>query len=331
MSEVRRFLQVDVFGERPLLGNPVAVVLDADGLDDSEMAAVARWTNLSETTFVLPPTDEGADYRVRIFTPGGELPFAGHPTLGTCHAWLQAAGDRRLGLPGAGVVQQCGLGLVPLRVGASGTLAFAAPEPVMSELSGELLDGIIAALGVDAGEVSAARVIDNGPNWHVLLLSSSDVVRRLRPDMAALAGLAKVGVVGPHPRRRRWPVRPAGVRPERRRAGGPGDGKPQRRRRAVADRGGTRAAPLHGHAGRVHRPRRPHRDRGRADRLRPRPRRHRRHRRRRHDLGRWCHRHRRRRQHHRLTLTPTRPRPGPHPAPFPDLCVTNNVETRRCS
>ncbi|MEJ7561692.1 MAG: PhzF family phenazine biosynthesis protein, partial [Ilumatobacteraceae bacterium] len=199
MSEVRRFLQVDVFGERPLLGNPVAVVLDAGGLDDSEMAAVARWTNLSETTFVLPPTDEGADYRVRIFTPGGELPFAGHPTLGTCHAWLQAAGDRRLGLPGAGVVQQCGLGLVPLRVGASGTLAFAAPEPVMSELSGELLDGIIAALGVDAGEVSATRVIDNGPNWHVLLLSSSDVVRRLRPDMAALAGLAKVGVVGPHP------------------------------------------------------------------------------------------------------------------------------------
>jgi PhzF family phenazine biosynthesis protein len=199
VSEVRRFLQVDVFGERPLLGNPVAVVLDADGLDDSNMAAVARWTNLSETTFVLPPTDEGADYRVRIFTPGGELPFAGHPTLGTCHAWLQAAGDRRLGLPGASVVQQCGLGLVPLRVGASGTLAFAAPEPVMSELSGELLDGIIAALGVDAGEVSATRVIDNGPNWHVLLLSSSDVVRRLRPDMAALAGLAKVGVVGPHP------------------------------------------------------------------------------------------------------------------------------------
>ncbi|MBA3801703.1 MAG: PhzF family phenazine biosynthesis protein [Acidimicrobiia bacterium] len=198
MSEVRRFLQVDVFGERPLLGNPVAVVLDAEGLDDAEMAAVARWTNLSETTFVLPPTDEGADYRVRIFTPGGELPFAGHPTLGTCHAWLQATGEPRLGVRDATVVQQCGIGLVQLRVGASGTLAFAAPEPVMSELSGELMGGLIAALGVDAGEVSATRVIDNGPNWHVLLLSSSDVVRRLRPDMAALAGLAKVGVVGPH-------------------------------------------------------------------------------------------------------------------------------------
>ena len=189
----RRFDQLDVFTAVPLLGNPLAVVHDAEGLDDERLAAFARWTNLSETTFLLPPTDAAADYRVRIFTPGGELPFAGHPTLGSCHAWLAAGGrPRDAGM----VVQQCGVGLV--RVRRSGTrLAFAAPPRRRSgPLDDELLSRIQRGLRLGEGAVRAHQWVDNGPGWCAVLLDSAERVRALQPDWPALAGLM-LGIAGP--------------------------------------------------------------------------------------------------------------------------------------
>ncbi len=194
MPRPRPFAQVDVFSPTPLRGNPVAVVLDAEGLADEEMALFARWTNLSETTFVLPPTAAGADYRLRIFTPGGELPFAGHPTLGSAHAWLEAGGEPA----GERPVQECGAGLVALRR-AGGTLAFAAPPTVRSgPLDGELLTRVVAALSVDTDRVVDHQWVDNGPGWLALLLRSAQDVLAIEPDLGALAGL-DVGVVGPYP------------------------------------------------------------------------------------------------------------------------------------
>jgi PhzF family phenazine biosynthesis protein len=190
----RRFDQLDVFTAQALRGNPLAVVHDAAGLDDARMAAFARWTNLSETTFLSPPTDPAADYRVRIFTPGGELPFAGHPTLGSCHAWLAAGGRPR---DDALVVQQCGVGLV--RVRRQGTrLAFAAPPLRRSgPLDDALVAQISAALALPGGAVQAHQWVDNGPGWCAMLLDSADRVLALRPDWPALGEL-KLGVVGPH-------------------------------------------------------------------------------------------------------------------------------------
>jgi PhzF family phenazine biosynthesis protein len=191
----RRFDQLDVFTAEALRGNPLAVVHDAAGLDDARMAAFARWTNLSETTFLLPPTDAAADYRVRIFTPGGELPFAGHPTLGSCHAWLAAGGQpRQHGV----VVQQCGVGLV--RVRRDGVrLAFAAPPLRRSgPLDAALLQQIRDALGLGEAEVRAHQWVDNGPGWCAVLLDSAERVLALRPDWPRL-GTLKLGVVGPHP------------------------------------------------------------------------------------------------------------------------------------
>lgn len=194
MPRTRPFAQVDVFSPTPLRGNPVAVVLDAEGLADEEMALFARWTNLSETTFVLPPTVAGADYRLRIFTPGGELPFAGHPTLGSAHAWLEAGGSPA----GEHPVQECGAGLVTLRRGPS-TLAFAAPPTVRSgPLDDALLARVTAGLGVDGDKVVDHQWVDNGPGWLALLLSTADDVLAIAPDLDALAGL-DVGVVGPYP------------------------------------------------------------------------------------------------------------------------------------
>jgi PhzF family phenazine biosynthesis protein len=191
-----RFTQVDVFTREPYRGNPVAVVHDADRLTDEQMAAFARWTNLSETTFLLPPTVPGADYRLRIFTPGGELPFAGHPTLGSCHAW-RAAGGR----PAAGdVVQECGVGLVTIRRDAgSGSLRFAAPAPLAdTPVPADVLERAVAALALPPDALVDHRFVDNGPRWNILLLDSAERVLALRPDWAAL-GDAHVGVVGPHP------------------------------------------------------------------------------------------------------------------------------------
>ena len=187
-----RFSQVDVFSSEPLLGNPVAVVHDADGLTDEQMAAFARWTNLSETTFLLTPTDPGADYRLRIWTPGGELPFAGHPTLGSAHAWLEAGG-----VPGgADVVQECGAGLVTIRRGEG--LSFQAPPLVRSGPVSEAdLDAIALALRLRRDDLRDAAWIDNGPGWVGVLLRDADAVLGLRPDWSAFGEL-KIGVVGPY-------------------------------------------------------------------------------------------------------------------------------------
>ena len=188
------FTQVDVFTDQPLRGNPLAVVHGADGLSDAQMQAFAQWTNLSETSFLLQPSDPAADYRVRIFTPGGELPFAGHPTLGSCHAWLGAGGQPRArGM----VVQQCGVGLVRVRLNGE-QAAFAAPPLQMEAVDGSTLDGVLAALGLQRDQVRASQWLNNGPKWLGLLLDSADTVLAIEPDHAALKTLAKVGVVAPH-------------------------------------------------------------------------------------------------------------------------------------
>ncbi|MHA7599113.1 PhzF family phenazine biosynthesis protein [Alicycliphilus sp. T452] len=181
----RPFMQVDVFSPTPYLGNPLAVVLDGAELTDAEMQRFARWTNLSETTFLLPPTQPGADYRVRIFTPGGELPFAGHPTLGSCHAWLAAGGQPRQGR----VVQECTKGLVPLRVGAAGALAFAAPPSLRSPITEAQLAPVLRALGLERGDVRACQQLDNGPNFWALLLAGPDRLPAVQPDLSALHAL----------------------------------------------------------------------------------------------------------------------------------------------
>ncbi|PPF82682.1 phenazine biosynthesis protein PhzF [Pseudoclavibacter sp. RFBJ3] len=195
MPTSRPFAQVDVFSESPYLGNPVAVILDGAGLTDDEMRHIARWTNLSETTFVLPTTDPGADYRLRIFTPGGELPFAGHPTLGSAHAWLERGGTPK----NAGrVVQECGAGLVEVRID-EGRLAFAAPPTLRSgPLEPELLARIVTAYGISADQVTAHQWIDNGPGWAVVQLASAQEVLDLDPDLSLLPD-AMVGAVGAYP------------------------------------------------------------------------------------------------------------------------------------
>lgn len=200
----RRFTQVDVFTDTAYLGNGLAVVLDGDGLSDDAMQRFARWTNLSETTFLLPPTDAAADYRLRIFTPNAELPFAGHPTLGSCHAWLEAGGQARTR---AQVVQQCAVGLVTIQREAQPKLehnarrperlAFAAPPLRRSQPEPALLDAVAEALGLQAEQILAAQRLDNGPIFLGLLLDSPETVLRLTPDHEALVRLnIKVGVAG---------------------------------------------------------------------------------------------------------------------------------------
>jgi PhzF family phenazine biosynthesis protein len=192
----RGFKQIDVFTDVPYLGNPLAVVMDGEGLDTAAMQHFTNWTNLSECTFLLPPTPQGAaagaDYRVRIFCPGRELPFAGHPTLGTCHAWLEAGGSPK----GATVVQECGAGLVKIRRAGS-RLAFAAPSRNKSGPLDECeVDLIARGLGISREEIIAHSWCDNGPNWRAVMLRSAENVLALKPDATLLAGL-DVGVVGP--------------------------------------------------------------------------------------------------------------------------------------
>lgn len=188
------FTQVNVFSKDPLSGNPLAVVHAAVGMSEAQMSALARWTNLSETTFLLPPTDPGADYYVRIFTPAGELPFAGHPTLGSCHAWLAAGGKPRM----AGVaMQQCGVGLVRVRCDGP-RLEFAAPPLRRTgALEAEVLAQIAKALALAPSEIVHHQWADNGPGWCAVMLRSARQVLALKPDWPALAPL-KLGVVGPH-------------------------------------------------------------------------------------------------------------------------------------
>jgi predicted PhzF superfamily epimerase YddE/YHI9 len=226
----RAFKQIDVFTAVPYRGNPLAVVLDGQGLSGEAMQHFTNWTNLSEATFLLPPTQPGADYRVRIFSPGRELPFAGHPTLGSCHAWLEAGGKPR----GDYIVQECGVGLVKLKRDGE-RLAFAAPplrkggpldeadvklfrtapeqrsqqaidasvaatEPLLALLEAQLDEAdvnlIARGLGVARADIVDHAWCDNGPNWRGVLLKSAEQVLALQPDAAILAGL-DIGVVGP--------------------------------------------------------------------------------------------------------------------------------------
>ncbi len=196
---MRAFKQVDVFTAVPFKGNPVAVVLEADGISTDEMQAFANWTNLSETTFVVTPTDPAADYRVRIFTPDVELPFAGHPTIGTCHAWLEAGGtpanpDR--------VIQECGAGLVPLRTAAGpagARLAFAAPPLMKSgEVDESELVDVCKVLQITRDQIVDAQWADNGPGWLAVMLADADAVLALEPDFGAV-DFYDIGIVGVHP------------------------------------------------------------------------------------------------------------------------------------
>lgn len=187
------FRQVDVFTDEPLMGNPVAVVHGADDLTDEQMAAFARWTNLSETTFLVAPTDPAADYRLRIFTVGGELPFAGHPTLGSAHAWLEAGGAPK----GENLVQECGVGLVELR--RDRRIAFAAPELIRGgEVDEETLDAVAKGLRIGRSDIVDARWCDNGPGWVGVMLADAEAVLAITPDHAVL-GDHKVGLVGRYP------------------------------------------------------------------------------------------------------------------------------------
>lgn len=188
----RPFRQVDVFTSTPYLGNPLAVVHDADGVTDGQMRRFSSWTNLSEATFLLAPSDEQADYRVRIFNLGTELPFAGHPTLGSCHAWLEAGG--RPHQPGV-VVQECGAGLVTIRIREDGA-AFAAPPLVRSGPVDEPVAAQVAdMLGIGRDDIVDLQWADNGPGWIAVLLSSADAVLAVRPGPCDL----DVGIAGPYP------------------------------------------------------------------------------------------------------------------------------------
>ena len=193
---MRRFSQVDVFTDELTRGNPLAVVHAADGLSEDQLAAVASWTNLSETTFLLRPTEEGADYRVRIFTPSRELPFAGHPTLGSAYAWLDAGGRPR---SATRIVQQCGAGLVRIRRDGA-RLAFAAPPLLRSGPVGAAERTELAArLGIAETDIVDAAWVDNGPGWVGVLLRDAEAVLRLRPMPMVGDDLRDIGVVGPHP------------------------------------------------------------------------------------------------------------------------------------
>lgn len=188
----RPFKQVDVFTATPYRGNPVAVVLDGSGLDDAELLRFANWTNLSETTFLLPPRDPGADYRVRIFTPVLELPFAGHPTLGTCHAWLEAGGQPK---QDGVIVQECDAGLVSVRRTEAG-LAFAAPPLIRSGAVDDAdVEQVARMLRIDRSEIVDIAWADNGPGWVAVLLADADAVLAIQADPSKY----DVGLVGPHP------------------------------------------------------------------------------------------------------------------------------------
>ena len=188
----RPFSQVDVFTDEPYFGNPVAVVMDAKGLSPEAMQRFAQWTNLSETTFILPPEAPEADYRVRIFTPSRELPFAGHPTLGTCHAWLSGGGTPHRDDV---IVQQCDAGLIELRR-VEGGLAFAAPPLIRSgPVDDQTLAHLVAVLQIDRSDVVDAQWVDNGPGWVAVLLPSAEAVLAVRPIESDL----DIGIVGPYP------------------------------------------------------------------------------------------------------------------------------------
>lgn len=191
----RRFRQVDVFGVDSYSGNPVAVVLDSDGLTDCDLRAFSAWTNLSECTFLYPPTGSKADYRVRIFAQNTELPFAGHPTLGTARAWLDAGGTPSQ--PNL-IIQECTAGLVPIRIEGD-MLAFNAPLRIRSgPVAEDLLNSLIEILGINRDQVVDSEWLDNGPGWVGILLDSAESVLKIRPNASAHPGRWDIGVIGPH-------------------------------------------------------------------------------------------------------------------------------------
>ena len=187
----RRFVQVDVFGENPYRGNPLAVIVDAEGLTTSDMQTFAKWTNLSETTFLFPPTHASADYQVRIFTPTEELPFAGHPTLGSAHAWLTNGGVPK---DGNTIVQDCKVGLIGVRR-EENSLSFAAPPLLRSgPIDNAVLHEAAESLGISRDAIIDAAWIDNGPGWMGILLASADEVLAIQPKPMKLT----LGVAGAH-------------------------------------------------------------------------------------------------------------------------------------
>lgn len=193
----RRYQQVDVFGARPFRGNPLAVVLDAEGLSTEEMQHITRWLNLSETAFILPPRNESADYRVRIFTLTHELPFAGHPTLGSCHAWLNAGGQPK---QQHRIIQECGAGLVSIK-SSNERLAFAAPPLLRSgTVATEYTNQIAAILGLQRSQIIDASWVDNGPGWVGVLLEDAATVLAVQPDFSQYSGNESldIGLVGPY-------------------------------------------------------------------------------------------------------------------------------------
>ncbi len=192
MTNVFPFAQVDVFSEQTSYGNPLAVVADAERLDQSQMAQLAHWANLSETCFLLHPTDDGADYRVRIFTPLQELPFAGHPTLGACHIWLSQGGQPK----GGDVVQQCGAGLIHIRRDKDRLFFCAPPLRRSGPLDADMIGRIVAALGLQDTEVDAGAWVDNGPGWAALLIKDRQTLLQAKPDYAALKGM-RIGLIAP--------------------------------------------------------------------------------------------------------------------------------------
>ncbi|MGO2426418.1 MAG: PhzF family phenazine biosynthesis protein [Corynebacterium flavescens] len=195
MPKSHPFAQVDVFSQSFYQGNPLAVILEAEDLSDSDLQKIARWTNLSETTFLLPPTQEGADYRVRIFTPRGELLFAGHPTLGSAHAWLEHHGDSR---DKEVLVQECAAGLIKIRRG-EGILSFAAPATQRSgDLNEDFLATIARAFGIERQDIAAHQWVDNGPGWAVVQLPTAQQVLDLQPDLSLIPD-AMVGAIGAYP------------------------------------------------------------------------------------------------------------------------------------
>ncbi|MGE0313820.1 MAG: PhzF family phenazine biosynthesis protein [Lautropia sp.] len=192
----RRFIQCDVFSPVPTQGNGLAVVVDADGLDTATMQRFAAWTNLAETSFLFAPTEPDADYHVRIFTPGREMPFAGHPTLGSCAAWLHAGGTPRV--PGL-VRQACGVGLVDIDVTQTGVPAFGAPPTRIAALDAARRDAIVAALGIAPAQVVRTVHLDNGPVWQVLELASAEAVLAVDSARVRYPAFESIGLIGAHP------------------------------------------------------------------------------------------------------------------------------------
>ena len=190
----RRFIQCDVFSPVPTQGNGLAVVVDADGLSDAAMQGFAAWTNLAETAFLLPATDPGADYRVRIFTPAREMPFAGHPTLGSCAAWLRSGGvPNRPGL----AVQQCESGLVEVAIKAPGHFEFASPPTAVRPMAEPTREAIVRALGIERSTIVRTAELDNGPVWQVFELTSSDAVLAAPSSAVRWPGFRSIGLIGP--------------------------------------------------------------------------------------------------------------------------------------